>query len=157
MSGTTSKEERRNLRKEMGAVAAAAVVELQGVVRNVQLEHRVLARQMADFEVTVSTVRQGRATDQARLVNQGVRLDDLAEQIEAVSARVKSLGDSVGDSNEYIGRLLSWADAQSKLTRWQRVWSFVTGGCAVRINLVLRPANTASVTALMKDVYREAL
>lgn len=127
MSGTTSKEERRNLRKEMGAVAAAAVVELHGTVRTVTLEHRVLARQMADFEATVATVRQGRAADQARVVNQGARIDELVEQLEALTARYERI-------SRRIERIEWWAEERAALSRWARVKSFFTGRGAVQLH-----------------------
>lgn len=154
MSGTSSKEERRNLRKEMGTVAAAAVLELHGTVRTVTLEHRVLARQMATFETTVAAVRQGRAADQARVQNQGARIDELVEQLESLGFKVRyagvngdaaykaigergdwlrPIGDEVTRLQADVARLRWWTEQRAKLSRWQRFWSFVTGRCAVRL------------------------
>lgn len=155
MSEATSKEQRRNLRKEIGEQAAAAVVELRELVQKVRLEHITLARQMLEFEGTVATIRQSRSTDQARLVAQGTRVDDALEQLEALRGRLKFEtvnGDAayhaIGERGDFIrpigtdvdalcadvARLRWWAERRATLSRWQRFMSFVTGRCAVRFD-----------------------
>lgn len=146
-SGSSSKEERRNLRKEMGTVAAAAVVELRGDVQRVNLEHRTLARQMLEFEGTVATVRQGRASDQERVRQQGARLDELGEQLEALLAKFKELHETDerlnarrSELDDRVYAIERWALKHGRQTRWQRLRSLLAGKCAVPLQVDARTA-----------------
>src|SRR5712664_1834739 len=96
MSDKLAKEQRRNLKHQIGETAAAAVAETRELTARLAIEHKVLAAQMLDFERTVATVKEGRALDRKHA--QG-----LAEQLEACQARLTELSDYLRDEQHRFG------------------------------------------------------
>lgn len=152
MSGATSKEQRRNLKKAIGAEAADAVAECRALVQQVHNQQRILATQMLENERQLAHVREGRAVDKKQVLGQGARLDEAIEGLEALALRFNGLDEAdegrhlalldlcdalvsqLNQHNERIHRLTWWAEQRATLTRWQRFWSFVTGRCAVQLS-----------------------
>lgn len=90
MSGSGTKEQRRNMRKAFGPEIEDALAELRVLVQNVHNEHRVLAKQMHDFERIASTLKEGRSWDQNKHTQLGARVDELLERVEAQDLRLAS-------------------------------------------------------------------
>lgn len=131
MSGSTSKEAKRNLRKAFGADIAAALEEQRALVQQAHNSARVLAKQMLELETTVATLRQGRAEDRRQ---HGAKLDDALERLDALTAKGKDLAGKVERLPSMDVRLCAveqWAHARAALTRRQRLVSFLRGTCAV--------------------------
>lgn len=122
---TLGREQQRNLKKEIGATAAAAVGEVREVVAQISLQHRVLAQQMLEFERTVATVKEGRALDRARFEAFGEQLENFNARLDGQAARVTQLNRIWSDGLE----LERWRIARfENLTFWQRMWWNLTGG-----------------------------
>lgn len=130
MSGSTSREQKKNLRKLLGADIADALEVQRTDVQSVHNAQRVLARQMQEFEREVAITRQSRAEDKKQF---GSRLDDTVEQAEAAALRVcKDSDDALTELRGQLAavsaradRLEAWFIREARRTRWQRFWFFV--------------------------------
>jgi chromosome segregation ATPase len=84
----SSKEERRNLRREIGDKAAAAVTELRGVVDQALMQHKVLAKQMFAFETGAAAHAEAMAHLRKQLAEHGEVLENLKTRIAAVQTQI---------------------------------------------------------------------
>jgi chromosome segregation ATPase len=84
----SSKEERRNLRREIGDKAAAAVTELRGVVDQALMQHKVLAKQMFAFETGSAAHAEAMAHLRKQLAEHGEVLENLKTRIAAVQTQI---------------------------------------------------------------------
>lgn len=97
----SSKEERRNLRREIGDKAAAAVTELRGVVDQALMQHKVLAKQMFAFETGAAAHAEAMAHLRKQLAEHGEVLENLKTRVAAHDKRVTELQTQINDERTF--------------------------------------------------------
>lgn len=120
----SAKEQQRNLKKEVGRQAAEAVAEVQRVASQLALEHRVLARQMQDFETTVATLKASRTADHRHYDDLLAPMMRRLDALDPLRAQHDELYMAQGAFEHYaIARVRRF----ESMTFWQRLRWNVTG------------------------------
>lgn len=110
----------QDVRKKVGAQAAEAVGELRAVVRQLQLQHRALAREILEYRREVDQAVAGRQVDRK---HQGALYDKLAEQLENMNARLSQLERPLFTSLEVHGEVSELRrELVERFDRLDRAW-----------------------------------
>jgi hypothetical protein len=124
MNSKLAKEQRRNLKNTIGDTATAAVADVRQLVDHIALQHKVLARQMLEFEQMVAVVKEARAADARQLV---VQLAELRADIGTERTHRLKLADEQRsyvdaadrDTRQAVDRIVRFA--VERLQRFERM------------------------------------
>jgi hypothetical protein len=134
MNSKLAKEQRRNLKNTIGETATAAVADVRQIVDHIALQHKVLAKQMLDFERTVAIVKEARATDAKQVFD---KLEELRANISAERTHRLELADQQRayvdggdrDTRQAVDRIVRFAVERlqrfERMSLWARLrWAF---------------------------------